>query len=111
MTLSIKQIQSKLKKLGLISEDGKPLSYAAFKNRATISRFSGRRKYKAVFVGQPKDNLFGFYTMYGTDPEVMKEAYDYFIQLVKGNSEPYDEGDVQWGNCGIPIAYGNLRAI
>jgi len=33
-----------------------------------------------------------------------------YWKLVKCDMESYNEGDVQWGNCGIPLGYGNLRS-
>jgi hypothetical protein len=84
-----------------------PLSYTGFKNRASIHKYNN--KYKIVFVGLPKKNLFGFYTMYGNDSKVMKEAYEMYFKLVKGDMRDYNDGDIQWGNCGIPLGYGGLR--
>lgn len=108
MKLTFDQLYVNLCKLGLISIDDKPLSYSAFKNRASVHKYGGQ--YKIVFVGLPKQNLFGFYTMYGTDSQVMKEAYGMYCRLVDGDMEDYNDGDVQWGNCGFPISYGSLRS-
>lgn len=108
MKLSKDQLIENLKVLGLVSiEDGRPISYSGFKNRASIHRYGNT--YKIVFVGHPKQNLFGFYVMYDNDTQVMKEAYGMFVRLVKGDMEEYNDGDVQWGNAGIPLGYGNLR--
>ena len=108
MKLSLEQLHDRLKDLGLMSiENNTPLSYTGFKNRASVHKYGG--KYKIVFVGHPRQNLFGFYTMYGTDSQVLKEAYDMYWKLVKGDIEGYNEGEVQWGNCGIPLSYGKLR--
>lgn len=108
MKLSNEQLVDNLKWLGLVSLDtNKPISYTGFKNRASVHKYGN--KYKVVFVGHPTQNLFGFYTMYGNDSEVMKEAYEMFVDLVKGNMEGYNEGNIQWGNAGIPIGYGYLR--
>ena len=110
MKLTLEQLHTNLKSLGLMSiETNKPISYSGFKNRASVHKYGD--SYKIVFVGQPKQNLFGFYVMYGNDSQVMKEAYDMFISLVKGNMEDYNEGDVQWGNGGIPIGYSGLRQV
>jgi hypothetical protein len=107
MRLSLEQLHYNLKVLGLMGIDNnKPLSYTGFKNRASVHKYG---KYKVVFVGFPRKNLFGFYTMYGADSEVMKEAYDMYVRLVKGDITDYNDDDVQWGNCGIPLSYGNLR--
>jgi hypothetical protein len=105
--LNITQIKNKLKLLGLITNEGKPISYSSFKNKASVHRYG--KKYKIVFIGIPKTNLFGFYTMYNTDMLVMKEAYSLFLELVNDNIEPYTNKDVQWTNRGIPLTYSNLR--
>lgn len=110
MKLSKDQLIDNLKALGLVSiQDNMPISYSGFKNRASIHRYGNQ--WKIVFIGQPKHNLFGFYVMYGNDTKVMKEAYEMFVRLVKGDMESYENDDVQWGNCGIPIGYGNLRQV
>jgi len=106
--LNITQIKDKLKLLGLITNEGKPISYSGFKNKASVHRY-GQKKYKIVFIGIPKTNLFGFYTMYNTNILVMKEAYSLFLELVNNNIEPYTNKDVQWTNFGIPLTYSNLR--
>jgi hypothetical protein len=108
MKLSNEQLVDNLKLLGLVRlDDNKPISYSGFKNRSSVHKYDN--KYKVVFVGQPKENLFGFYTMYGNDTDVMREAYEMFVNLVKGDMESYNEGDIQWGNAGIPIGYGRLK--
>lgn len=109
MKLTHKQLLKNIKKLNLIDGDGTPVLYSQFKNRATIHRYGS--KWKIVFIGLPKVNLFGFYVMYNIDSVVMKEAYNNFIALVHGDMELYKDEDVQWGNAGIPIVYGNLRTI
>lgn len=106
--LTLAELKQKMKLLGLISAEGNPLAYAAFKNRASICNFGD--KYKVVFVGIPQKNLFGFYVTWGTDPEVMKEAYGHFITLVKGDTTPYDNKYIQWGNAGIPEKYVQLKS-
>jgi len=109
MRLRLEQLHYNLKVLGLMGIDNnKPLSYSGFKNRASVHKYG--KNYKVVFVGHPRQNLFGFYTMYGPDSDVMKEAYDMYVSLVKGDMTGYNEGDIQWGNCGIPISYSELRS-
>ena len=106
MKLTHKQLMQKLKALGVVSPKSEPVTFPAFKNRATVHRYG--KDYKIVFMGIPSKNLFGFYVMYGTDMEVMKEAYKMFMRLIQGNMEDYENRDLQWG-LRIPIAYGNMR--
>ena len=107
-------IQVRLMELGLIQNNGDPILYSAFKNRATIIRSAQNRGVKkAVFIGVPQQNLFGFYTPILNEPDtvVMKQAYKMFVKLAKGDLEDYNNGSVQWGNRGIPLNCGNLRTI
>lgn len=108
MKLSNKQLIQKLKWLGVVSVvTNKPISYAAFKNRTTIVKYGKRDK--VVFLGQPRKNLFGFYTTLDTDANVMKEAYKLFTDLVKGDMQGVEDKAVQWGNTGIPLGRRNLH--
>lgn len=109
---SLKQLQTKLRKLSLIDENNLPVLYSIFKNRSTIHRYKGRMgTYKIVFIGIPKENLFGFYATFKNDSDVnvMKEAYANLCLLAKGKIHPHKDGSVQWGNAGIPIVFGDLR--
>ena len=108
--MTAKQIQAKLKKLGLINDDGTPVLYSQFKNRASVIRY-GKTQKKIAFIGQPKDNLFGFYPKETAhDSIVLKNAYKQYVQLVRGNIDAFVAGDVQWGNGGFPSTYGNIPA-
>jgi hypothetical protein len=108
MKLRHEQLIDKLKDLGLVDlSSNKPLSYSGFKNRASVHKYGN--KYKIVFVGQPRQNLFGFYVMWGNDSEVMKEAYDMLVNLVRGSMVDYLNDEIQWGNAGIPLGYSGLR--
>lgn len=87
-------------------ETGKPVSYAAFKNKATIHRYG---KEKIVLFGQPNNNLFAVYTIRDTDPNTMKEAYGKFVRLVKGDTTDYKSSTLQWSKGGIPTEYTDLK--
>jgi hypothetical protein len=106
MKLTHKQLMQKLKVLQMVLPKNVPVTFPAFKNRAMISNYG--KNYKIVFLGIPAQNLFGFYVMYGNDMECMKEAYNMYVRLVKGDMEDYENKDLQWG-LRIPIVYGNMR--
>lgn len=106
MKLTHKQLMQKLRELHMVSDKNVPVTFPAFKNRAMVHKYG--KDYKVVFLGIPSKNLFGFYVMYGTDMEVMREAYGMYLRLVQGDMEDYNEKDLQWG-LRIPIAYGNMR--
>lgn len=109
--LTRRELLAKMKQVGLIGQDGKLILFSAFKNLASVHTYGkGRKALKIVFVGLPKENLFGFYVMQGSELNNTKEAYAYLVDYVtNGNDEPYLLGDIQWGNCGIPIGYGRIR--
>ena len=109
MKLSNENLVDNLKLLGLVDFNNKPIAYSGFKNRASVHKYGN--KYKIVFVGQPRQNLFGFYVMYDNDTKAMKEAYEMFLNLVNGDMVDYNENDLQWGNAGIPLSYGGLRQV
>ncbi len=107
--MNAKQIQTKLLKLGLINDDGTPVLYSKFKNRATIQRYGPKSK-KVIYIGQPNVSLFGFYPFdeVGHDSVVLKDAYQNYVKLVKGNDEPYRFGTVEWTAGVIPVKYGAM---
>lgn len=97
------------KKLATLLGD-KKVSFAEFKRRANVHVYGrGLRASRIVFIGSPKENLFGFYPMQSNKAESLKESYEYYLRLLDGDFEVIDDKDVQWGNCGIPIGYGDLR--
>lgn len=108
--LPFDQVIPKLTELGL-AKDGNPVSFAAFKKVADAHPY-GRRPYiYAVYVG-PKENKFGFYPPRRNKQESILIAYSYYVNLF--NCEPISwvtSVTVSWGNCGIPLAYGKLRAL
>lgn len=111
MKLTLVQLQDKLKDLGLTQENGKAIGYGAFKNKSSIMKYGkGKLPLKIVIAGKPKENLFGFYVMRDTDAIVMKEAYDMLVKLANGSIEDYEDGNLQWGDAGIPLSYGNLKS-
>ena len=41
--------------------------------------------------------------------ESLKSAYLNYLEIIKGNVESLNNKLVQYGNCGIPIGFGDLR--
>ncbi len=108
MRLNADQLYTKLKQIGVVYRKT-PISYVGFKNRTTIHRTPNR---VVVYLGLPKSNLFAFYPPVGNDAEVLKNAYDLFVTLAKGDATPYKQRLVGWGNCGYPQKIGdNLKAV
>ena len=115
-TITVGQAKENLKFLGLINlTSNKPISFAGFKKRADVHEYGrGRNPLRIIYVGQPRQNLFGFYPMRDTKANNLKDAYHMYLELVNMSSDSDDYplsliDDIQWGNCGIPISYGDLR--
>jgi hypothetical protein len=101
------EIMDKFKSLGLIVND-KPISLNAFKKLCDMHYYG--RSYKILFIHNAKDNMLGFYLMKVPNTLYIKESYDMFKQMVAGDMSFMEYDAVQWGNCGIPIQYGDLRS-
>lgn len=93
-----KQLMHKLKELHMVSPRNVPVTFPAFKNRAMIRNYekNGQPR-KVVFIGMPLKSMFGFYVEYGTDMEVMREAYAMYLRLVNREMLDYEEKRLQWG--------------
>jgi hypothetical protein len=98
-------MQHKLKKLGMLP-NGKPVSFAEFKRRSDVHIYG---KKIIVFIGISRENLFGFYTLSNKKLESIKDAYNMYKDICNLDDYYINIGNIQWGNCGIPISYGYLR--
>ena len=112
MRLSNEALMEKLKALGLIDENGNAISFSKFKKLVDIHQLGiGRKRLFIFIIGNPKENLIGFYPPTDTRPEMMKICYQYLVDTITTDiKQEYLDGNIQWGNCGIPIGYGDLRA-
>lgn len=114
-----KEVLKRFKKLGLVTADGQPISFNAFKDRSSVHRYGLRKNnmQKILFTGHPRENLWGFFLPIQNDKDFLKQAYGIFKKVVNGDMEWFEtnlvhgKAAIQFGNCGIPLAYGNLRKI
>lgn len=106
-------ILREFKTLELVGENNKPLSKKAFSERANIHQYGRGKNMMNVlyFFIQPKEFMYGFYPQYQGDSKAkcVENAYKMYLDLLTGNMEDFDYGDIQRGNSGIPIGYGDLR--
>jgi hypothetical protein len=104
---------SKLKELGVYDNTNECLvSLNRFKNDYADVRVYGRGMNKRfiVFVGHPKQNMFGVYVNpVNTKANAIKEAYCMLTDLLNGDKDLLDCEDVMWGNSGIPMTYHGIR--
>lgn len=109
MSMTLRAIKGKLKTIGLLPEPKTPLAYSQFKNYVTIREYG--KKNRIVFTGIPNEALFAFYVDFGTYPDMLREAYDWYVQIVKGDRNPVDEKKVMIGNTGIPDEYAEIEWV
>jgi len=111
--LPVDKVKPKLKELGLIGEDGKVISLSKFKQVADAHPYGrGKNKLYIVYVFKhSRESIFAFYPPQGTKKECLGWAYEYLVDTVESEYMcEWMDGNVMWGNCGIPIGYGNIRA-
>lgn len=112
MKNTIAFLHERLNELGLL-RNGEPISFTEFKTRINTHTY-GRGKFplRIHFIGKPKETLFGFYpAIRDTKVAEIKDAYNTYKYLVEGLEWVVEDEFVQWGNCGIPITYGDLRTL
>lgn len=109
---SYDEAMTKFKELGLLV-DGKPVNLTTFCKKCDLhvyGYYKGKRE-KIAFFHNSRESMFGFYLMNMPKRLYLKECYDMFKQMVAGDMSFMEYGAIQWGNCGIPLQYGNLRSI
>lgn len=109
MNMTKRAVKGKLKTLKLLTETNEALIFSQFKNLVTIKEYG--KKNRIVFAGIPNEALIAFYVSYGTYPEMLREAFDWYCQMVKGSMVPIDERNVIIGNNGIPDEYQEIEWI
>lgn len=106
-------VMNEFKTIGLLGENGTPISKTQFKERASIHQYGKGKDMLNVlyFYIHPKECIYGFYPLFrgDTKAECLKNAYKMYIDLLNGEMEDFDCKDIQRGNCGIPLSYGDLR--
>lgn len=111
MAFTNNQVRAKLMQINMLNPLNElEISFSKFKNRATVHKYGeGSELRKIVYCGTPKEVLFAFYVETDSDPNVLREAYNWYRRLVKGDTGPIDEGDVKIGNCSFPLQYTAIR--
>ncbi len=101
-----------LHKFGLIVK-GNPISYTAFKKRATTHKYEERgKKPLYLFTFHNGNDIYGFYPWCRDTKEgSLKYAYEQYLKVLDGNMLPVDQEMLQFGNWGTPIVFSNLRSL
>ena len=103
-----KEVEGKLMAMDMFN-NGKPVTFKLFKERANVSKY-GKKALYIIFIGDPNQNMFGFYPEISTKEQATKDAYKSYCKLVNGDISELEDGiDVSWGDCGYPLVYKRLR--
>lgn len=99
--------------LGL-TKNGNPISKTKFKELADIHQYGrGKEMLNVIyFNGFHNDKIiYGFYPLCKGDSKAicLTNAHQMYLQFLNGDSDDFDCEDIQFGNTGIPIGYGDLR--
>lgn len=105
-------VMSEFNDIGLL-DNMKPISKAQFKERASIHQYGRGKDMLNVmyFYTNPKECIYGFYPQFQGDSKAkcLENAYEMYKDLLNGEMDDFDCKDIQRGNCGIPLIYGDLR--
>lgn len=106
MEFTHERVLSDFRAIGILTDKNKPISKSLFANQADIH---GYGKLNIWIFRNSRERIYGFYPMQGTRKEQLAECYAWYLELVNGDLTSLDNTDVCFGNCGIPLVYGNLR--
>jgi len=94
-------------------DTGKPITKTAFNKLADVHVYTGysggrRTRIRIIYFRNSKNCIYGFYVYNSTKAKDLKDAYEMYIETFNGSTEYLDSQEIQFGNRGIPIAYGDL---
>lgn len=108
--LSHTRVMRDFKTLGIVTENGKPISKSLFTKEADKHKYGTWKNALQIWIFRSsRELIYGFYPTQGTKLEAQKECYQWYLDIINGNVESLDDEDVVFGNCGIPLKYGKLR--
>lgn len=106
-------ILREFKAIGLVGENNKPLTKKAFKERASIHQYGRGKGMLNVlyFYINPKECIYAFHPQFQGDTKAkcLDNAYKMYLDLLDGEMDEVDNAEIQRGNSGIPICYGDLN--
>jgi len=97
--------------------DGQPITKTAFKKLADVHTYTGRdgygkrvKNFIILFrVGGLEKRMYGFYPTFSeTKAKTLDSVYKYYLATVNGDMTYIDGENIQFGNRGIPMVYGDL---
>ena len=108
--LAYNRIMRDWENIGLIKK-GKLVSKKAFNELANVHLFGKQtNNLRIIFFGIPKECMYGFYPKYRENQaKQLITIHQWCENVIEGNMEYFDFEYIQFGNCGFPLTYGNLR--
>ena len=103
------KIMNDFENIGLLS-NGKPLSKKEFIELSDMHLYGRSRQNLRIVLFGKKDCLYGFYSYIRDNKKrTYNSVYEMYKAFVMGNMVPLDDDCIQFGNCGIPLTYNDLR--
>ena len=95
-----------------LAKNGKPISKTAFGKLADVHNNGRRVTFHVFHFGIPRENQFAFYPPYGcSKKEALDIAYECYLDCFTENKQEFVDGNVCWGNLGIPITLNNRLRV
>ncbi len=103
------KIMNDCENIGLLS-NGKPLSKKEFIELSDMHLYGRSRQNLRIVLFGKRDCLYGFYPyIRGNKKYTYDATYNIYKSFVLGNIASLDDECIQFGNCGIPLTYKDLR--
>lgn len=103
------KIMNDFENIGLVS-NGKPLSKKEFIELSDMHLYGSSRQNLRIVLFGKRDCLYGFYPYIRDNKKgTYDSVYEIYKSFVMGDMEPLDNDCIQFGNCGIPLTYNDLR--
>lgn len=98
--------------IGLI-KGGKLIHKSKFNLYANVHVYGKRlNNLRIIFFGNPRECIYGFYPRFSENQaKQLTEIYQWCENVIAGDVSYFENNDIQFGNCGIPLSYGNLRSV
>jgi len=105
---ALAKVAKDLIKIGLLDENGKRISKTAFGKLAYFPLFK-RGTCQIMYFQCGKEIVYGFYSDWSNKVDCINQCYEWYLQTLNNNYNHLDNRDIQFGNCGIPLANTSLR--
>jgi hypothetical protein len=96
-----------------LTKGGKLIGKTAFKVLANVHTYGKQsNNLRIIFFGFPNECMYGFYPIYNENKAKQLDAmYKWCIQIMDVYTGYFEQENIQFGQKGIPLSYGDLRVI